>query len=856
MNIFHKVTLQNMLKNRTRTFVTIIGVILSSALITAVATFALSLQQYMMAGSEKKYGDWHVEFFDTSINFAKDQEKNKDVLKTTIFEDIGYSKLEGGKNPNKPYLFIAGFNQRTFETLPIKMISGRRPKNAQEVVIPAHIAANGGVKYAVGDTLWLSVGERRIGDNRLNQHDPYDEARKKQEKLVAKSQKSYKIVGIFERPGFEEQRAPGYTVVTTTSKAVKEKKCSVFVTLKNPRKANDYAKKTANNQKYTLNEEVLRFTGASNDRIFNLLLYSVGGILVLLIMLGSIFLIYNSFTISLNERTRQFGILSSVGATPKQLRNAVLFEGLCIGMIGIPLGVITGIGSIKIVIGLVAKNFHNILYADVPLVLSLSAPILLAATMISLMTILLSAYLPARKAANTPVMESIRQSNEVKLAAKDIKTTRLSGRIYGLEGLLALKNFKRNKKRYRTIILSLAFSVVLFVSAQAFGNSLQQSAKQMVIDTDYDIVFSSTEIQEEALFRLYDKFQKVEGITSSSYQALLQYSTQVKNSDFSSRYLALKKDDPTRKTDLKLDIQFIEDKEYLKFIKSLNLPVEEYTGENGKVLAVAKQRIGKSVKKNELINLFAKDSLELLLKPEINGQTSLNDLRKLQVRFVDTYPMDTLPRQVSEKQTYVFMLIAPYRMKRNFTPSDINQTLGLTFQSKDAGHSTAEMKKIIQNEGITVPYELYNVHEIFDQNRNTIFVVNLFSYVFVAMISLIAIANVFTTISTNIKLRRRELAMLRSIGMADKDFNKMMIFECFFYGSRSLLLGIPTAGMISWLINRTMVKGGAEISYHFPWISVLVSVTGVFLIVSITMFYAIDKVKKENIIEALRDELS
>lgn len=855
MNIFHKVTLQNMKKSRTRTMVTIIGVILSTAMITAVATFALSLQQYMVKGAAQKYGDWQVEFFDTSADFAQKQIQQSDVSKAASFENIGYGKLEGGKNPNKPYLFVAGFNQKTFNTLPIKMISGRLPKNSQEVVVPAHVAANGGVKYAVGEKLTLSIGDRMAENKQLNQHVAYDD-KQNPETLTKKSEKTYKIVGICERPGFEEQSAPGYTLITIADKAGQQNDLSVFVTLKNPRKARSYAKAAANDRSYTFNDEVLRFTGASDDKVFNLLLYSIGTILVVLIMLGSIFLIYNSFTISLNERTRQFGILSSVGATPNQLRNSVLFEGLCIGALGIPLGVILGIGSIQIVIGVVAKNFNNVLYANIPLVLKVSLPILVAAAFVSLLTILISAYLPARKAANTPVMESIRQSNEVKVSAKDVKVTKFSERIYGLEGMLALKNFKRNKKRYRTIILSLAFSVVLFVSAQAFGNSLQQSAKQMVVDTDYDIVFSSSEIPENDLFRLYDKFQKVEGITSSSYQAMLQYTSQIENNDFSAGYRELETSDPTKQTELKADVQFIEDKEYLKFIKRMKLPVKEYTGENGKMLAVAKQRVEKNDEKNELINLFAKDMMDLTIVPEINGKPSPDQQQTVKVKFVDTYPLDTLPRTTAGKKPYVFMLVAPYEMKAKFSPAGIDQDLGVTFLSKNARKSTAEMKKIIQKEGITVPYELYNVHEIFDQSRNTIFVVNIFSYVFVAMISLIAIANVFNTISTNIKLRRRELAMLRSVGMTDRDFNKMMIFECIFYGSRSLLLGIPSAGIISWLIYKGMVEGGAEITYQFPCVSLLIGVLGVFLIVSITMLYAVDKIKKENIIEALRDDLA
>ncbi len=276
--------------------------------------------------------------------------------------------------------------------------------------------------------------------------------------------------------------------------------------------------------------------GLSDNKLFNALLYTVGGILVSIIMVGSIFLIYNSFNISLNERTRQFGILSSVGATARQLRNSVLFEGLCIGVVGIPIGIIVGIGSIGLVIPIIAGNFRNIIPSNVPLTLSVSVPAIVAAAAVSLVTILISAYIPARKAANTPVMESIRQTGEVKTESKAVKTSKLAQRIYGLEGTLALKNFKRNKKRYRSIVLSLVLSVVLFVSGNAFGTTLKRLAERSIMDFDYDIVFTTQDMDDSKMFPLYNKLKTAEGVYKSSYQSNLAYSCEVKASDFSDRY--------------------------------------------------------------------------------------------------------------------------------------------------------------------------------------------------------------------------------------------------------------------------------------------------------------------------------
>lgn len=856
MNIFNKVTLQSLKKSRTRTIVTIIGVVLSAAMITAVATFAISLQNYLINSSAVKYGSWHVAFLDVDSAFLQERSHDKGVRDTATIENIGYAALNDGKNPDKPYLFVTGFNEKAFKDLPIKMISGRLPQNSGEVLIPVHLSANGGVNYAVGDTLSLAVGDRVNGSGRLTQHTPYN-PEDGSEAVVPKAEKTYTVVGICERPSFEEAVAPGYTLITASDPADQADSFNVFVTLDNPREVQSYAKDKAGGYNTILNDYVLRFMGLSDDTLFNTLLYSVGSILVLLIMLGSVFLIYNAFNISLNERTRQFGILASVGATSKQLRNSVLFEGLCIGVVGIPIGLAVGIGSITLVISVIAGNFRNILLTDVPLTLTVSVPALIASAVISMITILISAYIPARKAAKRPVLESIRQTNEVKIDSKAVKTSDFAQRVYGLEGMLALKNFKRNKKRYRSIVLSLTLSVVLFVSANAFGESLKQAAKQSVVDSDYDICFTTQNMDESQLFRLYDKLKAVEGVYESSYQAVSTYSCTARASDFSERYReALGLASPDETVALPMDIQFVEDSVYLDFIKDLGLPAEEYTGQNAKMTAVAKAK-GDSEQsgKRSLYNMFDNTSMDFTVVPGADDGTAQDQGKTVSLTFVDTIPVDGIPRQSAQVKSATFMIVAPYQLKSNFEPGS-DAVTGLTFRSDNAAQSVAEMKTVIQSEGITANYSLYNANEIFEQNRNIVFVVDVFTYVFVFMISLIATANVFNTISTNIKLRRREFAMLRSVGMSDRDFSKMMNFECAFFGMKTLLFGVPIAVLLSWLIYRGMDAGGAKIGFIFPWASLIISVIGVFFLVFITMLYATRSIKKENIIDALRDDMT
>lgn len=864
MNIFNKVALQGLKKNRVRTIVTIIGVILSAAMIAAVTTFGVSLLNYMINGAMHKYGDWQAGFLNADASFEQEQMQDKKVKDTVTFENIGYAVLEGGEDPNKPYLFIAGFQQETFDAMPITLLAGRLPENDQEVLVSGKTASSGGVSYAVGDTLDLQVGNRvngKNGNDKLGQSDAYDS---ESETFEPQQQRTYTVVGICQTPSFEQDISPGYTMITRTEEPDFRDGVSLFVTLKNPRQVHSYVEDAADGHAYILNNYVLRFMGLSrepSDQIFNALLYIVGLIVILIIMIGSVFLIYNSFSISLNERTRQIGILSSVGATAKQLRNSVLFEGVCIGIAGIPIGIVAGIGSMAIVLSVVAKNFRNLLYSDVPLTLYVSPLAVCGAVAVSFATILISTYIPAKKAANTPVMECIRQTNEVKVESKDVKTSKLTQRICGMEGMLALKNFKRNKKRYRSIVLSLVLSVVLFIATSSFVIDLKQASEQTKVVTDYDIGFGTQAMDDSEMLKLYDELKSTEGVSHSSYQAFAEYSCAVLADQLSDDYWGSEdRTSPDKKVDLSVGIQFLDDSAFRKILKDLNLPEDEYTGQNGKMIAVAKLLNDSGQEVGKLLNLFKASSLKTTVAQKSESGTPVQG-QSVDLTFVETVPPDTPPMLgASGNQRYIFQIMAPWSVKDTLAVNESFTNVkvkGMTFQSDDPLLTASKMKTVIEGAQITSAYILMNTSEVLDESRNYIFIANVFAYTFIIMISLIAVANVFNTISTNIKLRRQELAMLRSVGMSDRDFNKMMNFECIFYGMRALLFGLPLSVAASWLIYKGMFLGGAEgVQFVLPWASIGISVFGVLFIVFITMMYTIRKIKKENIIEALRDDMT
>lgn len=843
MNIFHKIALQGLKRNRTRTLVTVVGVLLSTTLFTTVATFGTSLLQYLINGSIAKYGGWYIDFVDVDADFVRERAEDSQVTDVVAFENMGYALLEGAESAEKPYLFVAGFTEDTFEQLPITLITGRLPRNDQEILIPNHVSIKAGVRIPTDEPLILMQGRRIMQGRLLTQHDPYRAG----EALQPVEKKCYTVVGTYERAGFEEHDSPGYTVITRADTTHKTERYSLFLTLESPSMVRAYAERFAASHPFVLNEDVLRFYGVTENHLLNGIMFAVGGTLAAIIMIGSVFLIYNSFQISLTERMHQFGILMSVGATARQLKRAVLFEGLCIGALGIPFGVAAGIGSVALVLPVVAQNFATISTSDVALTLSVSVPALGAAVAVSLLTILISAYIPARKAASFPVMECVRQTGEIRTESYHIKTPKLAGRIWGLEGMLALKNFRRNKRRYRSVVLSLTLSVVLFVTGSAFGSTLKGIAGVLTVEVDGDISFYAQDMPQEELLWLQGKLKNVDGVTKSTWQVNSFYTCTVEgiSDEFAGdQDVAAGGDGTDGKAAIPMFAQFLEDAVYEEFIESMGFDTEAYSGQDGKVPALVLDTEEHQV-------FYVGQEAEFTLYAPDGERT-----KTVRALMVDNYPLDMLP--VDSMPRYLYIMLVPGSRRAEFAGLERDSRSGLTFWTDTPTQTMTGIQSAVLDAGITRENTLINLSTAVELFRSLTFVVDVFTYAFALMISLIAVANVFNTISTNIRIRRRELAMLRSVGMSKRGFNRMMNYECFFYGVRTLLLGVPVASLMSWLIYKAMAASERleGFAWQFPWKSMAASVLGVFGIVFVTMLYATGKIRSENIIDVLRDELT
>ncbi len=936
MNIFHKVTLKFLKENRTRTLVTIVGIILSASMFTAVTTMVSSLSQYLINYSIYTDGNWYGAAYGLSVQDKDKLASDPHTENSVSMELLGFSQLETSNNA-KPYICVFGIESDFTDMMPIHLTQGRLPENNQEILLPEHLKTNGGIAYALKDTLSLSLGIRMDNEGNvlsnsvsyLNLTEPNYNRKQDDtglsEKLIESETRTYTVVGFYERPSFENYDSPGYTALTVSDNSRKN--------LYNLYLLTDAGKQTvsvlnkifeqADAEEYKVNYDLLRYYGYSGESSYNRVLYSLSAILILIIMFGSISLIYNAFSISVSERTRQFGLLASIGATKRQLTGSVLFEALFLSIIGIPLGILSGILGISITLFFIRDMLANVFgfyvgsytmtrlsmilgpAKEISLNIHPSFSAIAIAASVSLLTVIISAYIPARRAMKKPAIDAIRQAGDISIRSCKIRTLGLTQKLFGFEGMIATKNYKRSRRKYRATVISLFLSIVLFISASSFCAYLTFSTISVVNDKGYDLSYYFHSDSDYTIDSIHSELSKAQGVTDSTYSLTLYFNSKIPTSQLSrelqnyQKNLAQQREEEYQEYEtspLDLFVIFLADDDFRDYLREQKLPEKDYFNKDEpKAVLLDSLRLyqenekkfyrfkafsnTKDIRLNAYLTQDQKNYSYAGTNRNENGELcSLlinNDTDKsfylplnecLEIPFSIGAEAEESPDFFSENSEYV-RLFYPYSMidhvfsnMREDTsyyeisdlPLSENHTTELLFQCEDHNAAYTSMSNILANKNLSSS-SLFNYAASEESQRAMVNVVNIFSYGFIILISLIAAANVFNTISTNINLRRREFAMLKSIGMTPGAFTKMMNFECLLYGFKGLIYGLPVSFFVTWLIYQS-INEGLEMAFFVPWYSIVIAVGSVFLVVFSTMIYSMRRIRKENTIDALKNE--
>ena len=822
---------------------------------------------YQIRETINRKGAFHATFHDIKKEDVDKITKSSGISKSSISDNLGYSKLS---NEKKNLVQVKAFDKEGFEGYQIKLKEGRFPTNSNEIVLSERAMPL--IDKKVGDSINLNIG-KRVDKNGKEIEIPIVHDN---ETIVDGKSKNFKIVGVMNKldDDLDNDVVSGITYLDIKEKN-KGDKVNVAICANEPSEIYEIAPaisknlglKVASNddsddmiynndngvayENLSFNEHLLRLKGASAYANINRSINAAMFVVTTLVVVCTVATIYNAFSISINDRKKQFGILNSIGATKSQIMKIVFIEAIVVSVIGIPLGLITGTFAIDLIFKLIKYMFSSSVIAHLNLRGVYNPYVIILSALIVLLTILVSAILPALNAAKTPPLEAIKNSSSLKLGkVKDSKLVRL---LFKTEGVLAYKNLRRNKKKFRITLFSLIISVVIFISFSGFVELFIKANEASVGQVNYDVRLWKGGILEGD--KIIDDLNKVNGIKKISVRNIYGVAFDVKESNINKDYKDLidktfSKSEKNGETvyDFNYEqntFQFTGDKD-IDNLKLINGSFDKETAikENGIILR-NKSYYSEPGKKYDvsLTNYKVGDTINAYKFSRDENGKEIKEPIKLKVLATTD---DLLPG--NKMSTYMGIDFITYNEVGSKLGYDINS--GNIYINSDKSKDTRDaLKKIGEKYG-------YNVHDEVDnalEMEQSIIAIKIFVYGFVLVISLVSITNIVNTISTNINLRKREFAIIKSIGVTPQGFNKMIYLESLLYGVLALVYGVPIGLLIDVIMNKIMgnvVQSGMIL----PWNAVLICVVGVFVITFIASYIPMRKINKENIIENIRQE--
>ena len=871
MNLLNKLTIKNLKLNKKRTVVTIIGIMLSVALITAIASMYASGIKSLIDYETKLKGNFHTVFYNVPVSDMDKFENNRNIETLNITKGIGYAKVDS-KNEDKPYAYIKGFTKESLNNLSIRLVSGRLPENDNEIVIPTHLKTNGRLNLKVNDTITLEVGKRIDSTGyELDQNNPYQKSDSdgSGESLIETKTKTYKIVGIIERPAtnIENYTAPGYTFITymdnnkisgnvdVYARFTKDGTKSWYETIANILGVDPVLFKKVYNQESGYSDKDIEKLSEQMENAYlidvNKYLIdletnpisssSISGLgIVVSIVIGiivftSVFCIKNSFDISITEKIKQYGMLRSVGATKKQIKRNVFYEATILGLIGIPLGILLGYLASYILIIISNYYLSDMIQAGFKLEFAFSIIAVLIAIILGIVTIYFSAFRSAKRASKVSPIDSIRNSANIKINPKKIKSPKIIKSIFGMGGEISFKNLKRNKKKYRTTVISIVVSVFVFISLSGFMGLAFQEVENEIKVSDFNISLSANITNENS----YNKFIETVKLDNIEDYTLLRSSELFFiGTHYSNEYLDLLNIKQREQDEEYITVFAIGEEQYKKYIKSLGL---NYDDIKDKAILLDKEYVVRYDDNNKKVTKYI--DIYDFQKGDIVDSTITSTNKKVNIEI----GVVTEKMPFGLKNRTARYIIVSDEMFDNIAES---KGLDIYYKSSNANKLQDDIDNYLKGEEY---YSINNKDENVKQMSNLFTLVGIFLYGFIIVISLIGITNIFNTITTNMELRKQEFAMLKSVGMTTKEFNRMIRLESLFMGVKSLFFGIPIGIALSYIIYHFLSEESG-IPYKLPIVAIIISIAVVFILISLIMKYSMSKINKQNTIETIRNE--
>ncbi len=840
MNIINKLTLRHLKENKKRTVVTIIGIIISVAMITATCVSVTSLIHVFAQSEAYTGGNWHIELENADAGQIEKLEQNEDlqyvgVCKTLELGNQAAVRVDSGKKASVSVGDILAGNRDYFSAMFTASYQGKLPANENEIVVTREFLDKNGLSWQIGDTVRVELGRRVVKDT-TGALQQITGSYAVGETFESGGPASYTLVGIAEKSNFPSGSAVLFRGLSEAEQSGGE----VYLTAKTlDRGTLDILKnaltKAGIAPDYNLHVELFRYNYIvleSDATMVTLLSFS--SVIMIIIMIASVMLIYNAFGISVSERARYLGMLASVGATKAQKRRSVYFEGAVLGAFGIPLGFLAGIGGMAVTFRVLDPVFakSGLNYENTSFTLSFPWWIIPVIALLSIITIAISAYIPARRASRTTPIDALRQNNDVRVKAKKLRSPILVRKIFGYEGELAYKNMKRNGRKSRIITSSLALSIVLFLSVYSFCDMFSE-ATRLSAQNPYQ-VYAYVDLQDADRFReevsALGNFDKMYSVNATYGMGL----TTAKD-NFVNGYDRMFS---SEEGGFPLYLCYVDDNDFNAMCEENGINPKPFYKGNSMVVMNSLEHTSNAAK------IFS----DSVIGTKLSSTRDVNDpVTELTVGALVPY----------RSTSYVYNLAAPVYVMA-FAPVSAANLTGvymIGFETTQHEAFSEDVQDILENGNYADSGVMDMVSSIEMMNSTTL-IMQVFLYGFITLMALISVANIFNTVSTSIDLRRKEFAMLKSVGVTPKGFIRMLRFESLFYGLKALVFGLPLGLLCSYFMQQILVAGSFDIAFYPDWRVYLGVTLAVFFIVGMSMWYATSKVKKDTIVETLKTEIN
>lgn len=882
MKLLNKLTLKNLRLNKVRTAVTIIGIMLSAALITVVSGMALSGRQTMIDAQMVYGGNYDValDIIDNSV--IETARNNRNVENAFYKERLGYARTKNADGEICDYSVLAMSENTYGNCFKIDLIKGKFPTNSGETVVTKAFKTQDGKDVKIGDKITLDVGVLTDKDgNVLDEEGIHNLLQKDFNKcsIIDTVKRTYTVTGIIERPKTSELYDPSnFSMIYTVSdekapiEAIKTKHMNKLYIAYTPQSEGDYLQNTADilgfkaddmsnvisdeispeDQQtsginaYEFNSILLSMKGYGSNDATNTVIFSLAVIIIIIVMLASVFVIRNSFAISITEKTSMYGMLASVGATKRQIRRNVLFEGFILGLIGIPLGILLGLGVNAILITILNSVLGDMLNGAKFVFVTPTIPII-CAIVLSAVTIFCSSFFIALRASRIPPLVAIRGNKDIKVKNnKPYRTSKLTKKLFGVGGEIASKSLKRSRKKYRTTVISIVVSVAMFIAVSAFMDYGMTYTEHYYGKPDYSYMVSGIDTKQA---QTIEKMPEIENYLTVG----LQYghvSADVPVNECGENFLY---DNADGTKSFGAEFLEFEHDTFVQICRELEL---DYNKVKGGVLVYSQvtpdnSESGNSSKPMKLFGKTAPTKFTVYGNDD-NGNELIAG--KLKVSSV----FDEIPKSADSVigEGTIFGQGLIIGEQGVISPQLGEHECYITLYANTSNHTSLTNRiESMPSTGDSESYiSIFDYEENVRQFNAVMLIVGIFVYGFIGVISLIGLTNIFNTISTNMQLRSKEFASLKSIGMTKKEFNRMIRLESLMYGIKSLIIGIPLGVLGVFAIFSAFSNGNVPMSFVFPWKAILISIAAVIIVVWLIMKYSISKVNKQNIIETIRND--